>query len=288
MSAKESAAAQPGATTGHSVECDTSPAVRVTAGQSLDWLIVCDHASNCIPRRFDSLGLSCDPLQDHIAWDIGAARVARRLSLRLGTSLIESGYSRLLVDCNRYPDAADSIAKVSDGRVIRGNQGLNAIQQLERRAAFFRPYHLAIDAALCKAERLGHTPVFISVHTFVSSMNGRARPWDIGISWTRDERVAGPVLERLAGLHGFTIGDNQPYALEIGIDFTTPEHAMARGLAHLQLELRQDLVSTAEAADRWADQLYELIRKAHSPATWNRSRHVLTLADNVHGIGKWL
>jgi predicted N-formylglutamate amidohydrolase len=110
----------------------------------------------------------------------------------------------------------------------------------------------------------------------------------MGICWTRDERVAAPLLDGLKGLHGVNVGDNQPYALEIGCDFTTPEHAMIRGLAHLQFEVRQDLVSTAEAADRWADQLYQLIRKAHSPATWNRRRHVLTLADNVRGIGRCL
>jgi predicted N-formylglutamate amidohydrolase len=267
---------------------DASSAVKITAGDSLDWLFVCDHASNSIPRDSDSLGLSPQALQDHIAWDIGAARIARGLALRFGAPLIESGYSRLLIDCNRYPDAADSIVTVTDRRVVRGNQDISPAQRLERRSAYFRPYHLAIDAALCEAERRGHTPVFISVHTCTASLNGLSRPWDVGISWSRDERVARPVLERLAGMQGVTVGDNQPYALEIGKDFTTPEHAMLRGLAHLQLEVRQDLLRTAEAADWWADQLYGRIRDAHSGAIWNRRHHVLTSADNVHGIEKWL
>lgn len=263
-------------------------AVRVTAGRNQDWLLVCDHASHRIPQSFGGLGLDTDALRDHIAWDIGAAQVARRLAARLDAPLIESGFSRLLIDCNRYPEAPDSIVRVSDRRVIHGNQEITPGERLERRAAFFRPYHLAIDAALCEAERLGHTPVFVSVHTCASSMHGKSRPWDIGICWTRDDRVALPLLEGLARLHGITVGDNQPYTLEIGHDFTTPEHAMVRGLAHLQIELRQDRVSTAQDAEWWADRLYERLSEAHSPATWNRPRHVLTSADNVRGIGKWL
>jgi predicted N-formylglutamate amidohydrolase len=265
-----------------------TPAVKVTEGDRFDWLVVCDHASNRVPEGFQGLGLSFDALQDHIAWDIGAAQVARALSRRLNATLIESGHSRLLIDCNRYPDDAASIAAVSDRRLINGNQILTPAQRLERRETFFKPYHAAIDAALSKAEHLGHTPVFISVHSFVASMNGHPRPWDIGISWTRDERVAGPVLERLSGLHGITVGDNQPYALEIGIDFTTPEHAMARGLAHLQLELRQDLLSTTECAEAWASRLHDAILSARSPQTWHRRRHVLTCADGVQGAAKWL
>jgi predicted N-formylglutamate amidohydrolase len=278
MSRKEGGAAQ----------SDVSAAVKETPGENLDWLVVCDHASNSVPTRFDDLGLSREALRDHIAWDVGAAQVARRLASRLGAPLIESGHSRLLIDCNRYPDAADSIVKVSDERVVRGNQDLTPHQQLERQEMFFRPYHRAIDAALCKAEGLGKSPVFISVHSFAPALNGHDRPWHIGISWTRDERVAAPVLERLAGLSGITLGDNQPYALEVGFDFTTPEHAMTRGLAHLQLELRQDLLSTPEAAGEWADRLYTAVYTAYSAATWHQRRHVLTSADSVRGVSKWL
>lgn len=263
-------------------------AAKITAGENLDWLIVCDHASNCVPASFKGLGLDAEMLDAHIAWDIGAAQIARQLARRLAAPLIESGYSRLLIDCNRYPSAPDSIPRISDRCVIGGNQEMTPSLQFERRLAFFRPYHLAIDTALCEAERLGRTPVFVSVHTCAPAMNGQSRPWDIGISWTRDDRVAAPLLDSLAALHGVTVGDNQPYALEIGKDFTTPEHAMTRGLAHLQVEVRQDLVSTTGAAEWWADQLYRCIRHAHSPVTWNRRRNVLTSADNVLGIGRWL
>jgi predicted N-formylglutamate amidohydrolase len=263
-------------------------AARIRDGQNLAWLVVCDHASNGIPPNFAGLGLSAEELHEHIAWDVGAAHVARALSQRLGAPLIESGFSRLLIDCNRYPDAADSIAAVSDRRSVSGNRALTAHQRHERHSEIFTPYHVAIDAALSKAERLGHIPVFISIHSFVPSLNGRSRPWDIGISWTRDDRVAAPVLDRLSGVTGITVGDNQPYPLEIGIDFTTPEHAMARGLAHIQIELRQDLLSSVERAEAWAERVCDAIHRAYSAPTWHRRHRVLTSADNIKGAAHWL
>jgi predicted N-formylglutamate amidohydrolase len=265
-----------------------NPATRIRDGQNTAWLVVCDHASNAIPPNFAGLGLSAEDLREHIAWDIGAAHVARAVSQRLSAPLIESGFSRLLIDCNRYPDAIDSIAVVSDQRSVSGNRTLSAPQRHERRREFFRPYHAAIDAALSRAENLGHVPVFVSVHSFVPSMNGLSRPWDIGISWTRDDRVAAPVLEQLAGITGITVGDNQPYALEIGIDFTTPEHAMSRGLAHIQIELRQDLLSSAESAGAWADRVSDAILHAYSAPTWHRRQRVLTSVDNIKGAAHWL
>lgn len=36
-------------------------------------LIVCDHASNAIPRSLENLGLDPDHLEQPIAFDIGAA-----------------------------------------------------------------------------------------------------------------------------------------------------------------------------------------------------------------------
>jgi len=288
MSAEENQSIRSAPCASATQHTESDGAVTVTAGENFDWLIVCDHASNAIPRSFHDLGLDCAAIQYHIAWDVGASQVARRLALRLKAPLIESGHSRLLIDCNRYPQAADSIVTVSDGHVVRGNFGLTPEQRRDRRDAFFRPYHLAIEQALSGAELLGHIPVFVSVHTCTASMAGRARPWDVCISWTRDQRVARPVLEGLSGLQGVKVGDNLPYALEIGIDFTTPEHAMVRGLAHLQFELRQDRVSTADAAQEWGDRLFEVLLAARRAATWHRRWHVLTSADKVQGAAKWL
>ena len=65
-------------------------------------------------------------LSRHIAWDIGAAELTRRLADRLDAPAVLAGYSRLVIDLNRQPGDPQSILEVSDGVVIPGNVGLDA------------------------------------------------------------------------------------------------------------------------------------------------------------------
>ena len=65
---------------------------------SSEFFLTCDHASNRIPESLASLGLPGGELQRHIAWDIGAAEVARHLSKRLDATLVLQNYSRLVVE----------------------------------------------------------------------------------------------------------------------------------------------------------------------------------------------
>ena len=81
----------------------------INAGGAGTAFLVCDHASNRVPRLLGNLGLEPAQLADHIGWDPGAAEVARRLSGHLDAPLGLSGYSRLAVDCNRPPDSRESI-----------------------------------------------------------------------------------------------------------------------------------------------------------------------------------
>ena len=277
-----------GARNARILEPDESPPVSYTEGKNKDWLVVCDHASNRVPRALKSLGIPTQYLNLHIAWDIGAALVAARLASRLGAPLVASGYSRLVIDCNRYPSARDSVPAVSDHHKITANAQIDEESQRRRQIEFFHPYHRAIDSALRDAESRGHTPAFISIHTCTPSMNGQHRPWHIGIGWLRDQRMSSPLLKHFAGLCNVTVGDNQPYDLVIGEDFTTPEHAMRRGLAHLQIEFRQDLVSTPQAAATWADLLFDALMAVESRDSWHRQEQYLTPTDHLLGIDQWL
>jgi len=89
-------------------------------------VLVCDHASNRVPTRLGTLGLDTARLADHIGWDPGAADVARRLSDSLDAPLILSGYSRLVIDCNRPLRSAESIPEQSAGVMVPGNRALSA------------------------------------------------------------------------------------------------------------------------------------------------------------------
>jgi predicted N-formylglutamate amidohydrolase len=215
-------------------------------------LILCDHASHAVPAALARLGLPDEVLRDHIGWDPGAAAIALRLAERFDAPALLSGYSRLVVDCNRYPHDPASIPEVSDGRAVPGNRGLPAAARAARIAALFDPYHAAIAARLDAFERRGVVPVVISVHSMTPRLAGQDRPWPVALSWRFDARLAPALIEALrAG--GVATGDNEPYGLDPGEDYTIPEHAMRRGLPHLQVEFRQDLVGDDTGARHWAD-----------------------------------
>ena len=111
-------------------------------------MIVCDHASNRIPEDYSSFAFEEDSLLTHIAWDPGALGVARRLSQKLDAPLLWPDVSRLVIDCNRAPDADSLIVTVSEGRNVDANRGLSAEERARRLELIHAAYHDAIDATL--------------------------------------------------------------------------------------------------------------------------------------------
>ncbi len=218
-------------------------------------LLICDHASRRVPRRLHDLGLDERELSRHIGWDIGAADVTRHMALQLNAPALLAGYSRLVVDCNRHLHDPTSMRPVSDGTPIPGNAALSPADRQARIDALYLPYHDAIARRLDDFAGRGITPTLLSIHSCTPEMAGQFRPWHIGICWDSDRRIAGPVLEALARVPGVVVGDNQPYNLDLREDYSVPVHAMRRGLPHLQVEFRQDLVATPAGARHWAEVL---------------------------------
>ena len=175
-------------------------------------VLTCDHASHAVPAALDGLGLDPGDLRRHIGWDAGAAELARRLSRRFDVPAVLSGYSRLVIDCNRSPGHPESILSVSDGTTVPGNRGLTP-QEAERRArSLFHPYHEAIAQVLDSIRSRGETPAYVALHTFTPKLNGQERPWHFGVLWDRDARIARPLIESLRKRTGLEIGDNEPYS----------------------------------------------------------------------------
>lgn len=238
---------------------DEPPAVEmVNVDGSSSAVLVCDHASNRVPRRLGNLGLQAEQLADHIGWDPGAAEVARRLSAQLGAPLVLSGYSRLVIDCNRPPSSTESIAEESAGILVPGNRGLSSEEKRIRTEALFRPYHRAIGRLL--DSRIGRPSLLLSIHSFTPTLGGRPRPWHIGISYGRDRRLAALMLRALAHSRDLVVGDNEPYPIEDEIDYTIPVHGEGRGLPSVMIEIRQDGIQTSAAATAWAATLAEVYR----------------------------
>ena len=230
---------------------DPPPIAVVNADGRGRALFVCDHASNRIPAALGALGLSPDWLQEHIAWDIGAAAVADLLSDRFDAPLVKSGYSRLVIDCNRNLSDSTSIAEVSDGVPIPGNRDLDPQAAAVRADRIMTPYHAEIERLL-NLERDPPVHAFVSIHSFTPLFDGRSRPWHVGALWNRDGRIALPFMAALAARGDVTVGDNQPYSARNNFGYTVHRHGELRGLPHLLVEIRQDLIADAAGAVRWS------------------------------------
>jgi predicted N-formylglutamate amidohydrolase len=214
-------------------------------------ILLCDHASNALPPEYGSLGLAPEQFERHIAWDIGAAAVTRALAARFGAPAVLTRFSRLLIDPNRGADDPTLVMKLSDGAIVPGNVGADADEIERRRARFWRPYREAAGQTIDRMIATGRPPAILSIHSFTPAWKGVARPWEVGLLWDADPRMAQALLERFEPALSTPIGDNEPYDGALVGD-TLYELGTAKGLAHVIVELRQDLIASAEGAARWA------------------------------------
>lgn len=223
------------------------------------FVLIADHAGQKIPVRLGDLGLPQAELDRHIGWDIGIAGLAERLSEKLDAFAILQSYSRLVIDCNRPPQAPGSIVAVSDGTRVPGNEGLDDKARKRRAMEIFDPYHARITHEL--DHRSGHpvAPVLVSLHSFTPTFAGFARPWHAGILYHRDTRLAHALLAALLAEPGLVVGDNEPYAVSDATDFAIPVHGEQRGLMHVELEIRQDLIADAQGQEEWAARLARIL-----------------------------
>lgn len=262
-------------------------------------LLLCDHAGHRVPEaiggRDRALGISRANLERHIGWDIGAAAVTRGLVRRLGGTALFNHVSRLVIDPNRRPRTPTSIPAVSDGCVIPGNQHLSEAEIARRIRDYFLPYHRLVARRIARFRAQGQVPALIAVHSFTPFMNGKDRPWHVGVLWRGDRRLAGPVLESLNARGDLVVGDNQPYSGLREFGFTVTFHAQRTRLPHVMFELRQNEIAEDEAAERYArilghslegpladPALYSIFDGDNLPATggiraWRHAGHISPL-----------
>ncbi len=224
-----------------------------------DFVILVDHASRRIPRSLGTLGLSESELARHIAWDIGALGVARRTSELLDATLVAQAYSRLVIDCNRPAAAPTAIPPVSEVTEIPGNADLSEADREARRLAIHAPYHDHIAALLDERARQGRRTILIAQHSMTPVFKGSHRDMQAAVLYNRDARFAVPLRDALSGVIGSAVADNQPYAMTDDSDFTLPVHGEKRGLPHVGIEIRQDLVETEAGQLLWADRVAEAL-----------------------------
>jgi predicted N-formylglutamate amidohydrolase len=226
-------------------------------------VLVCEHASNHIPARYAGLGLPEAELRRHIAWDIGAAALSRRLSVLLDAPLIMSGASRLLIDCNRPLGAPSSTPLVSEATEIPGNHGLLPEEVATRRAAFFDPFQAEVTRCLDGREAAGVRSVILGIHSFTPVFLGTPRPWHAGVLYRDAVEFGAWLRDALSADTALVVGDNEPYQVNLEEDYTVPVHGDARGIPAALIEVRQDLLGSNSGIEAWAQRLAGILRHRH-------------------------
>jgi predicted N-formylglutamate amidohydrolase len=239
---------------------DEPPPVRVLHEQGTsDLFLTADHAGRAIPRSLGTLGLPESEVLRHIGWDIGIAAVTQHLSALLDATAVLQTYSRLVIDCNRDPSVPSAMPEISELTEIPGNRNLTDSQRAARRGAIFDPYHARIRALLDARHAAGRRTVYIAMHSFTPVFKGESRAMQVGVLYNRDPRLALILLDLLRAERDLVVGDNAPYAVSDITDYGVPIHAEKRGLPHVEIEIRQDLIADDAGQAAWAERFHRLL-----------------------------
>lgn len=225
-------------------------------------LFTADHAGRRIPLALNNLGLQAAELERHIAWDIGIDATTSHLAKLLDATAIFQTYSRLVIDCNRPPHAPSAIPLRSENTDIPGNLALTQAARDARHMALFAPYHAAIAAALDARQAAGRPTFLITLHSFTPVYDTVVRPMHAAVLYNRDARLADALMHRLRGEAGLIVGDNAPYRVSDESDYAIPVHGEQRGLPHVEIEIRQDLIECETGQAAWAARLARLLAQA--------------------------
>lgn len=231
---------------------EDDPFILVNGEGRSPYVLVCEHAGKRLPRALGDLGLSAADLEAHIAWDIGAENVSRRLSRLIDAPLALQRYSRLAYDCNRPPESPSAIPDVSEATEIPGNKGLDKEAKLARIEAIYRPFHAGVSALLDIRAVAGQDTIVITIHSFTPVFMGKKRNLDVGVLYDREPDFATRLIKQFPNVVARL---NEPYSAKDGVLHCLNLHAYARGLPHAMVEIRNDLIADARGQDEWAQRL---------------------------------
>jgi predicted N-formylglutamate amidohydrolase len=227
-----------------------------------DLFLTADHAGQVIPAALGNLGLSEAELQRHIAWDIGIAATTRHLSELLDATAILQTYSRLVIDCNRDPSWPSAMPEISELTPVPGNLDLSPTDRAARTEAIFTPYHTRITQLLNARQKAGRRTILIAMHSFTPVFKNERRDMQVGVLYNKDPLYASALKALLEAEGDLIVGDNAPYAITDKSDYGIPVHGELRGLRHVEIEIRQDLLADASGQIGWAKRLARLLPNA--------------------------
>jgi len=250
MTSRERFAAQPTTLLG---PADPRPFEIINEAGRSPVVLMCEHGGRKVPSALGDLGIAAEEFDRHIAYDIGAEPVARQLSKTLDAPLVLQPYSRLVIDCNRSFSMVDCVPPVSDTTDIPANQNIGEVDRRVRYDEIHQPFHAQVARIL--DGRMAASTLFISVHSFTPALkrDGIRRPWELGFLFKSDSRLAEKLLPAAATLRpGLVAAFNEPYRGGLETDYGIPVHGEARGIQHVLIEIRNDLISNSTGQTEWA------------------------------------
>lgn len=230
---------------------DFGQAVRKSASvHGAPFLILCEHASNRVPACLNDLGLSREALESHVAWDPGALGVAQALRKRLSAVLISGNVSRLVYDCNRPPEAPSAVPEQSEVYDIPGNSNLSPSARTERVEKIYTPFVHAVGDEIDRNK--DNLELLVTIHSFTPVYHGRKRTVELGILHGQDDRFAKAMMDLLPEKIPYDTRLNEPYAARDGVTHSLDLHGAANGLLNVMIEIRNDLIDSAQEQEDMA------------------------------------
>jgi predicted N-formylglutamate amidohydrolase len=240
-------------------QAETPPVSLFNKDGRAQLMLVCEHASNFIPARFNNLQLADDVLHSHAALDIGASDLAQAISRLLDAPLVSTTVSRLVYDCNRLFGATGAIPEKSEVFQIPGNQNLSDAEVRDRFEKYYLPFETAISNRLAK---FSTPPLFITIHSFTPVYHGETRNVDIGIIFDQDIRLGDKMVQLAQQQTELRVKPNQPYGPEDGVTHTLGLHSNNNSLLNAMIEVKSDLLSSAEKIQEMALTLATMISES--------------------------
>ena len=220
-------------------------------------VLTCEHASCAVPTEYQNLGLNPDYLKRHIGWDIGARAVVQEIIQHIDSPAVFSGYSRLLIDCNRDLSDHDLVIPKSDGIPVPANRHVTDSERQRRIADFYNPYHAAIDHVL--AQKKSQPTILLSVHSFTPILGKKKRLFDLGVLFDRYADLA-QKFGQLLSQTGYRVRYNEPYSGYDGLIFSACRHGEHNHLVYLEIEMNQGLLLNPAGIAEMGQKLSQVLK----------------------------
>jgi predicted N-formylglutamate amidohydrolase len=163
--------------------------------------------------------------------------------------------SRLVYDCNRAPEMHGAMPARSEVHDIPGNALISPEERLARTEAIYLPFQNGLHNLLAERIALGRRPVVVTIHSFTPVYFGKPRAVEFGVIHDADPSYATAIVRAARQTTQLVTELNAPYSAADDVTHTLRVAATPYGLQNAMLEIRNDLIATAEEQDAMAEVL---------------------------------